>query len=1322
MSTTARKQAAKRPAKKAPTKKATAKKVPAKKSAAKVPAAKRVRAAKSATREAVAVMHAPATRVAAKGPEAGGGPFARREAFLAERLAVATPKPSDTDAPEPAPAVPRSADVAARAHAIESLPEGSAHRQGVVAEFRARQRAQNQARPRQPRAPASPADASGASSTSNADTDAEDELFGTEPQAAGPAFAASAAPPAAPIAPPGNNWVPIGPSVLRRGQGGTLPSTSGRVNGLAVASGGMRVYVASANGGVWRSDDAGLSWRSLMDAWDLNPTTVSSDSLSCGSIAIDPANPDRIFVGSGDGNEAIFFGVGPVVSTDGGANWSTEPVAAGSPALGGQSINAIAVDPGNGDRVVAGTFLGVYRREPNPAGGFQWARKTGPSGMISSVVVARTGTTTTFYAAPFAGPVFSSTDGATWSTVGTGFPTTNIGRVGLAVRANDPSVVYALVAGGDNSMRGVWRLDTGSGQWRAVSGHPTDLFGGAGFLQGTYDLAIAVDPNNVNRLYLGGSTIQSAGEWSGAVYRSTVTSSGSGGSLAYSMSNTYIGGSVHADIHCVVFAPGDSAKLWVGCDGGAFYSTNPTGSGDVFVARNTGLQTLTMNRLHHHPSEDAVLFCGTQDNGGARFTGEEAWLHSVWGDCGEFVVNWNDPYRVLATYVRTSINRATDGGTRYNYNPVGITLPAGDSAEFYAPLQGTPPSATAAEANRVAFGSRRVWISNTFGGGWASIPAGNATDDLGSRIRSLRFASFTRLYAGTAGGRVYRFVQSGGNWTHTRLDTMGGTSALPLALPVTSIAIDTSDASGNSIYVTLGGSGDFRHVWRFDGTQWQARSGPSAGAATSLIDVQHNAIVCDPSSTSTLYVGADIGAWRSTDGGTNWAVFSDGLPDAAVLDLDLHQPRRLLRAATYGRGVFEFRLDTPTSAGIELYVRDTQLDQGRFTTVNGLADPTAQGATVAHWRGPDIKLDTPDASGQYQFPIAPGTTIDFEAFTNQLSDDFQNVATHASATIMTRVYVQVHNRGITPADNVRVMLLVANASAALPSLPFGFAANVQSGTPINTADWKTVGFATLDDVRVGFPRIAAFDLTSNLLPPPASLAGNDHHCVLALVHHASDTFSATQTVTDLLSLGERKAAHKNLKVVQFTGTLPSSPPVVMAFRISNASARRKLLATLLARFGKYPGKVRVFLPRLAFDGRFQDLVEGGKPGGDLDPFRRWGEAQVKAIATAMRSNRPWNRDWAEQRIADVNAAAESGLMITVARRADLKLRNIAMPAHSRATIFVMFDLPADAKTGTFWPFEMLQFAADKEQVIGGLSGRIEIVPPAQARRGGARPN
>ncbi|MDP9343872.1 MAG: hypothetical protein M3Q23_17635 [Actinomycetota bacterium] len=676
------------------------------------------------------------------------------------------------------------------------------------------------------------------------------------------------------------------------------------------------------------------------------------------------------------------------------------------------------------------------------------------------------------------------------------------------------------------------------------------------------------------------------------------------------------------------------------------------------------------------------------------------------------MINWNDPYKILATYVGGSVNRATDGGTRYNYAPVSVPIPAGDSALFYAPIAGTPPSGTAAEAERVAFGSQRPWISDTFGGGWASIPAGNATDDLGTMIRSLVFASNTKLYAGTMGGRVYRFDQGAGGWTRTRLDNLGGANALGVVGPITSIAVDASDPTGNSIYVSLGGFGDWRHVWRFDGTQWQQRSGPAAGNPASLLDVQHSAIVCDPNNPGTVFAGADIGIWRSTDSGGNWSPFSSGLPDAGVLDLSLLNPRRLLRASTYGRGVYEYDLAAASVPGIQLYVRDTQLDQGRAATVDWLPDPTAFGQVVRHWAGPDIKLDTPDAGGNYQFPVTPGTTIDFEQFDNDLTDDFQNVATHATATITTRVYVQVHNRGVTRADNVRVMLLLANASASLPNLPAGFEANVQSGTPIVTPDWRTVGFATLSDVRVGFPKIAAFDLTSDLLPPPASLAGNDHHCVLALVHHAGDSFTATQTVTDLLSLGERKAAHKNLKVVQFTGTLPPvgrPQQLVLPVRINNPYGE-DFLTTVQIELLRYRGRVRVYLPHVQMKGEISELVEGAKLGQDFEDFRRWAEEHVKLIESYQRSKHPYDDEWSKQRVEDVHAAIESPLMLVANGTGRVTLRDVLMEPHTSHTLFLMFDRPKRGKVGSFSPLEVTQLDARTGLVLGGLSARIEIVP------------
>ena len=1113
------------------------------------------------------------------------------------------------------------------------------------------------------------------------------------------------------LPPPANNWIPIGPSVVRQGQAANRPAVSGRVTGLAIAPAATRVYAGSANGGVWRSDDAGLTWHSTMEAWDLNPTIQASDSLACGAIAIDPADPDRIYVGTGEAFGALdsYFGVGPIRSDDGGLNWIQEPTAATSPSLVGTGFYRLAVDPGDRERVVAATRLGLYRREPDGGPGFHWARKQ--SSTFTCVVAARTGSTTTFYAARQGGGIYSSSDGHTWSTVGSGFPTSNVGRVGLAVQVNNPTVVYALVVNSSNAhILGVWRLDTSDNTWRQISGAPSDLFGSdpGGYGQGWYDVAIALDPNNVNRVYLGGSTKEAGGQWAGCIYRCTVSSSGSGSSLSYSMAPTFVGANVHADVHALEFTPGDSDKLWVGCDGGVFYTASATGTAS-FESRNVGLATLAMNHLAQHPSEDALLFCGTQDNGTTRYTGEEAWLHSGPGDGGFVVINWNDPYRVLRTYVQGYIYRATDGGQSYSsWAWVGLPTPHRDNALFYAPLSGTPPNpAMPAEADIVAFGGRRPWISSNFGSSWSSIPNNNSTDDLPSMILSLAFASATRLYAGTTGGDVYRLDKSGAAWTRTQIDTLGGANALPLNGPITDIAVDPADATGGSVYITFGGINDYRHIWHFNGSSWQQRSGPSAGSTHSLLDVQHNALVVDPSHATHLYAGADIGVWRSTDSGANWAPFADGLPDAAVLDLNLHNGRRLLWAATHGRGVYERCLDTETALGVELYVRDTQLDRGRRPTVNGLNDPTQPGQAVYHWKGPDIKLDVPSSTGSFQ---TPNDQINFYQFTDAIVDGSGGVATldPTAGVVHNRVYVQVHNRGVLPADNVQVMLLLANASAGLPNLPTGYQSQVQSGTPISTAHWQTVGLRTLNGLQVGLPQIAAFDLPSNLLPPPASLAGNAHHCLLALLHSPDDPFANSETVVDWLSPGERKAAHKNLHVVPFTGPVPPPAPAWAALRL-HGRWEHPLLCDLVLELQGYAGRVALLVPR---DLKLQQSLDESLDGlRQEDPVgvEEWAKEQ-QARLKRYQEGKLFNPVWCKEMSEAIAKVRGQPMLVAEASQKLVRLRRFEIPANTFYTVFLAIHAPKEARIGDTFGFTVYQQEAEKRQVWGGSTYQVQIVP------------
>ena len=150
---------------------------------------------------------------------------------------------------------------------------------------------------------------------------------------------------------------------------------SGRTPAIAVAPGGTRIYVGAANGGVWRSDDTGQTWRSLMDAFDRNPAdpiflgSLGTNSLAVGAIAIDPSNPDRIFVGTGEGAGGAYFGVGPVVSLDGGNTWNTETFP------GGYSlVRKLLLCPGHGSsetRIgsLSASRQGIHRREPDGSGG-----------------------------------------------------------------------------------------------------------------------------------------------------------------------------------------------------------------------------------------------------------------------------------------------------------------------------------------------------------------------------------------------------------------------------------------------------------------------------------------------------------------------------------------------------------------------------------------------------------------------------------------------------------------------------------------------------------------------------------------------------------------------------------------------------------------------------------------------------------------------------------------------------------------------------------------------------------------------------------------
>jgi len=1100
-------------------------------------------------------------------------------------------------------------------------------------------------------------------------------------------------PPGMPAVPGANNWVPIGPSVVARGQPVGRPSIAGRVSRIAIASGGLLMYCATANGGIFRSDDGGKAWRSMMDGFDLDPTNFASTSLACGAVAVSPTDCNRVYVGTGEGDTDALFslrltnalpayrGIGPIRSDDGGDHWITE---SSSPSLAGYAFYDLAIDPANHNNVIGATTNGLYQRTLGSSGP-TWQQRQ--AGNHCSVVVARSGSTTTFYAAKWGGPVYVSTNGSSWNTVGTVFPSSNVGRVALGVQRDNPNILYALVSNSSGGLLGIFRLDGGSGTWHNISGTPNILPGS----QGDYDLCIAVDPNNSNRIYIAGDS-NGVSPYPANIQRCIVSSSGT----SYSMTSTSIGVNAHADVHTLTFPPGDPNNLWTGTDGGCYLNSNPTSS-SVFEGRNTGLSSLCTNYMGMSPSEPAVVYCGLQDNGTCRYLGEELWRHVLFGDGGYCVVHPTDPTRVLA-YANGSVYLSVTGAHDYPDWTSVLSPPWAIMAE---PLIAAPAS------ERVAFGAgSTVYISDDFGATWPT--SSRVTLSLGGGgIYSMIFANNVRMFVGTTNGRVYRLDLTSGIWSATQIDNASGGS-LPLSGLVSDIAIDWSDATRQSVFICFGGTGDFRHVWYFNGTNWQARSGVSG--TSNLLDVEHNAIVVDPANPSNVYVGADLGVWSSTNNGNSWSILQNGLPDAPVFDLQIHGGARLLRASTHGRGLYEYRLDSSPLSGIELYLRDTMLDTARGENTDGRNDPSQWPvSTAAHWRSPNIKVDVPTPAG-YQTPT---NQINFFQFHEVITDGSNGVATiDPPLVVHNRVYVLAHNRGPLTAASVRVTAVITNASTVLSPLPAGYTANVQLGTSLPGPDWQTLGSVVLNNLRPGFPQVVAFDLPSNMLPLPASLPGQSHFCLLSFVHSTADPFTATETNPDVLTIHERKVAQRNLHIVQFAGT----PPVPGAgtgtwarLDVTGFLFKEKGSIDLVLDLKGFPGSLYLLIPNDLLplkDRKSQkDFVLGSKT-----ITRKWYKQYSQEVERLYWEGKYDKADY-EHLMASMKKVSNNAVIQPRSKSTTPTLTRISLTNRRRYTIFIRIDPPKNAQIGQSWSFSITQRDSRTGTIQGGADYGIYINKP-----------
>jgi len=925
-----------------------------------------------------------------------------------------------------------------------------------------------------------------------------------------------------------SNWVQMGPTAIPKGQtyGGARVLVTGRVTAIVVDPTDKNViYLGTAQGGVWKTIDGGKNWIAKTD---------NEVSLAIGALAMDPGNPLVLYAGTGEGNFSgdSYYGNGVLKTTDGGNTWTALATAT----FTGTRFGRIAVTPGTPTQVFAATGNGVYR---STNGGTTWTKMTSglPGFAAATDVVIDPTTPTSVYAAFWGQGIYKTTTAGaatpTWTKLSGGLPTSGFTRIALGLSPSSPQTVYALIANTGYTINQFYRTTNGGTSWSPIA-LPGGNIGGQGF----YNLDVAVDPTTPDIVYLSGISVWKA-------TRNPVTG-------AWTI--TQIGANIHPDNHAFAFDPTNHLVIYAGNDGGIYKSNDAGAAWDDSI--NEGPCITQFEFISQHPSSDAVVFGGTQDNGTEQFRNSPVFYHADDGDGGFCAIDPNQPRNVISTYYSPSPKRSTQGGKFATWFGVSAGIVGGGL--FYPPL-----TLDQTNPNNIAIGTDRINLDAAQGtGGW---PAKVSLPGLSGSVSAIDYVNSNLIYVGTSSGQVYRLTKSGTAWTATAIHA----APLPGAF-IWDIAARPGDP--NTVILVMSGFG-ISHVWRgavpaSATATWTNISGSGAG---TLPDIPTNAVAIEPAAPDTMYVATDIAVYRTTNGGTTWTQFSQALPNCAVYDMKLHHPSRLLRVGTHGRGMWERRLDVASTPNVDLFFRDHLMHTGRVNpspsnVPAAFEDPLNYvnlGDILNWWMCADIKVDALEGSppAYHQTNVAD---VDYARYESKLQHR------NAQRGNVNRVYVQVHNRGIMPAADVVVKLLYANASPGLPPLPPDFW-TAFPGDSSNTTIWHPIGSAkTIVSLSPTEPTILQWDWST-----PSTAA--DHTCLLVVMDCPSDPIPAANKIFDVNNLvrAEKRVGLKNLHVVN---AVPGAS-LWAALRLFSQSAKAQTIKILPSRLSGW--SVSLVLPKSA---------------------------------------------------------------------------------------------------------------------------------------------
>ncbi|MCB0584133.1 MAG: hypothetical protein KDD06_02220 [Phaeodactylibacter sp.] len=643
------------------------------------------------------------------------------------------------------------------------------------------------------------------------------------------------------------------------------------------------LFAGSAGGGLWKSTTAGVG----AEAWERIP--LGHPVIGVSSIAIDPSNPDVMYIGTGEvynyeiARPAVYdrltrgsYGSGLLKTTDGGQSWEKSIDWSYEEMKG---VWDVVVNPENPQTVFAATTEGLFRSH-NAGEGWELVHDF-PMGVDieihpvdTNIIYASHGG----HNSPGAG-IFKSVDGGGTFALMNGLPDDFTGRSLISISPSDPDILYVSMADSQNGI-GLYRSDNGGESWQLVN--PSDVAS----YQGWYSHDVAIKPDDPQQLIWtgidafkstdGGASIQQKSNW-----------------FAWDFGQTPVGGPegppnyVHADIHAAYYSPFDNNAVFLVTDGGIFYSGD---NGETWEGRNGGYQTQQFYaNFACSPSNPNLAMGGLQDNASAIFVGDDSWVRVIGGDGMGAAINPDDNDVLYGSWQRLNLLRSENGGGNFSY----ITPPTAqnETRNFNSPFMLDPQF-----PDIIYVGAQRLHYSADRGDSWVATTTSPVDPEYGNPILTIAVSpqDNATIFVSTSpflgpSSKVFRSTDAGQSW-----EAMEG---LPDRVPMDIVFHPEDD---DIIFVAFSGFGT-SHLFKTEdgGDSW-------AAVGDGLPDLPANAIAIDPDQPSDMYLGNDIGVYASFDGGQSWEPWSTDMAESVmVYDLVVSPSDRKLRAATHGLGVYQ---------------------------------------------------------------------------------------------------------------------------------------------------------------------------------------------------------------------------------------------------------------------------------------------------------------------------------------------------------------------------------------------------------------------------------